>query len=287
MNRIIKNLYVIIMIIFIIFSYSLVANAADNEKTNIILKTTTKELKENDEIKVYIYMQNTEFSDGIAYIEGNIEYPKDILEPITTNDATYNGWTTSWNTETGKIAIDRGNLTNTPQEVSELKFKVKKNAKSTIINLKNIKASNQSDEVDVEDTEVTIGTNSSGNNEENNQQDQDGEDKNDENDGNKDNNEKEDGNKNPSNSKDDDSSDDGISNDNNNGSSTKEEQKKETMTQKSQTTGGATSTADANDKIKDGAIPKTGTSEFIFAILVILTIFGVFSYKKYKKYKNV
>ena len=61
----------------------------------------------------------------IAVVEGKIDFDADKLEPITTNDSTYNGWTTTWNTENGSITIDRGNLTSTPQEIAELTFKVK------------------------------------------------------------------------------------------------------------------------------------------------------------------
>lgn len=131
MEKIIKGIFIILITFLVILQGTIISNAdntqsdEENAVTKISLKVKKSKITPNSEIKVYIYLESTKQTDGIAVVEGKIDFDADKLEPITTNDSTYNGWTTTWNTENGSITIDRGNLTSTPQEIAELTFKVK------------------------------------------------------------------------------------------------------------------------------------------------------------------
>lgn len=288
MNRIVK-MFSIFIALFIIFQYSIISNAADeqsneqNTRTEIVLKTNSTEFKSGEEIKVYIYMQSVKFDDGIAYIEGNIEYDSDILEPITTNDTTYNGWTSLWNTETGKISIDRGNLTSNKQEVAELTFKLKQDITSgTNINFTNIKVMNDFEEDEAEDVSLQLGKSQSDND---TNKDNDDDKDNDSNIGNNEEDKNNDDNKTPSNSDD---------NNNIDGSTDKDDKKQDSQKQDNVDNANRASIKQQNSsKIPDNSqtinsiIPKTGLNGWIMILICIVGILGIISYNKYRKYKNI
>ena len=141
MEKFIKGISIILLTFLVIFQCTIVSNADNTQNdeestaTKISLKVKESKITPNSEIKVYIYLESTKQADGIAVVEGKMDFDADKLEPITTNDSTYNGWTTTWNTENGSITIDRGNLTSTPQEIAELTFKVKEEVEAGDINV--------------------------------------------------------------------------------------------------------------------------------------------------------
>lgn len=306
MEKIIKMISIILLTFLVIFQGTIVSNAADTQSdaekdtqsaaTKISLKIKESKITPNSEIKVYIYLESTKQADGIAVVEGKIDFDADKLEPITTNDSTYNGWTTTWNTENGNITIDRGNLTSTPQEIAELTFKIKKEvtAGDTDIAFKEISVSDGFEDETIEESanlKLTISNaDNSGNND--NKDDNNNDNKNDDNkDNNNDNNDNKDDNKNdPSNNGSDNNNSNNNSNNSSNNNNSNQEQKENTInnsnTQNTNKNTTSTSVTD-NTKTTNSSLPKTGVTQWIYILGGALIVVGIVSYIKYNKYKNV
>ena len=281
------------------FQCTIVSNADNTQNdeestaTKISLKVKESKITPNSEIKVYIYLESTKQADGIAVVEGKIDFDADKLEPITTNDSTYNGWTTTWNTENGSITIDRGNLTSTPQEIAELTFKVKEEvtAGDTDIAFKEISVSDGFEDETIEESanlKLTISNaDNSGNND--NKDDNKNDNKNDDNKDN--NNDNKDDNKNdPSNNGSDNNNSNNNSNNSSNNNNSNQEQKENTInnsnTQNTNKNTTSTSVTD-NTKTTNSSLPKTGVTQWIYILGGALIVVGIVSYIKYNKYKNV
>lgn len=301
MEKIIKGISIILLTFLVMFQCTIVSNAADTQSdaekdtqsaaTKISLKIKESKITPNSEIKVYIYLESTKQADGIAVVEGKIDFDADKLEPITTNDSTYNGWTTTWNTENGNITIDRGNLTSTPQEIAELTFKIKKEvtAGDTDIAFKEISVSDGFEDETIEESanlKLTISNaDNSGNND--NKDDNNNDNKNDDND----NNDNKDDNKNdPSNNGSDNNNSNNNSNNSSNNNNSNQEQKENTInnsnTQNTNKNTTSTSVTD-NTKTTNSSLPKTGVTQWIYILGGALIVVGIVSYIKYNKYKNI
>ena len=301
MEKIIKGISIILLTFLVMFQCTIVSNAADTQSdaekdtqsaaTKISLKIKESKITPNSEIKVYIYLESTKQADGIAVVEGKIDFDADKLEPITTNDSTYNGWTTTWNTENGNITIDRGNLTSTPQEIAELTFKIKKEvtAGDTDIAFKEISVSDGFEDETIEESanlKLTISNaDNSGNND--NKDDNNNDNKNDDND----NNDNKDDNKNdPSNNGSDNNNSNNNSNNSSNNNNSNQEQKENTINNSNtqNTNKNITSVlGENNSKTTNSSLPKTGVTQWIYILGGALIVVGIVSYIKYNKYKNI
>ena len=256
-------------------------------------KKKKSKITPNSEIKVYIYLESTKQTDGIAVVEGKIDFDADKLEPITTNDSTYNGWTTTWNTENGSITIDRGNLTSTPQEIAELTFKVKEEVEvgDTNVAFKEISVSDGFEDETIEESANLKLTISNANNSDN-KDDNNNDNKNDDNkDNNNDNNDNKDDNKNdPSNNGSDNNNSNNNSNNSSNNNNSNQEQKGNTINNSNtqNTNKNITSVlGENNSKTTNGSLPKTGVTQWLYVLGGVLIVAGIVSYIKYNKYKNI
>lgn len=304
MEKIIKGISIILLTFLVIFQCTIVSNADNTQNheestaTKISLKVKESKITPNSEIKVYIYLESTKQADGIAVVEGKMDFDADKLEPITTNDSTYNGWTTTWNTENGSITIDRENLTSTPQEIAELTFKVKEEVEAGDINVafKEISVSDGFEDETIEESanlKLTISNaDNSGNND--NKDDNNNDNNNDDN---KDNNNDDNKNDNKDDNKNDSSNNDSDNNNSNNNSNNSgnnnnnnQEQKENTVnssnTQNTNKNTTSTSVTD-NTKTTNSSLPKTGVTQWIYILGGALIVVGIVSYIKYNKYKNV
>lgn len=315
MNKGIKIFSIILLITLIIFQYSVISNAANDEgatqseaeetavektatdeessQTEIILKTDSNKIKKGEEIKVYIYLNNAKLEDGINGCEGSISYDKEVLEPITQNDISYNGWNATWNTENGMIIIQRNNITAEKQEMAELIFKVKKDttAESTDIKFSNIVVSDgfeEDDEIEEATLKLTITeAENSG----------DGENKDDNNGSNNDSNKEEQ--EKPSNGNSDGNNDNNGDSNNNDGDKKEEEQQKPAVDNNNNSNGSSSNNKDSgtsekaesvaatNNKTNNESLPKTGMNQWMIGATGIILLLGIVSYIKYKKYKNI
>lgn len=301
MEKFIKGISIILLTFLVIFQCTIVSNADNTQNdeestaTKISLKVKESKITPNSEIKVYIYLESTKQADGIAVVEGKMDFDADKLEPITTNDSTYNGWTTTWNTENGSITIDRGNLTSTPQEIAELTFKVKEEVEAGDINVafKEISVSDGFEDETIEESanlKLTISNADNSDNKDDNNNDNN-------NDDNKDNNNDDNKNDNKDDNKNDSSNNDGDNNNSNNNSNNSgnnnnnnQEQKENTVnssnTQNTNKNTTSTSVTD-NTKTTNSSLPKTGVTQWIYILGGALIVVGIVSYIKYNKYKNV
>lgn len=303
MEKIIKGISIILLTFLVIFQCTIVSNADNTQNdeestaTKISLKVKESKITPNSEIKVYIYLESTKQADGIAVVEGKMDFDADKLEPITTNDSTYNGWTTTWNTENGSITIDRGNLTSTPQEIAELTFKVKEKVEAgdTNVAFKEISVSDGFEDETIEKSaslKLTISNADNSGNEDNKDDgktDNGDDNKTDNDDGNK--NDNKDDNKNdPSNNGSDNNNGGNNSNNSGNNNNNNEEQKANTVnisnTQNTNKNTTATAVAD-NTKTTNSSLPKTGVTQWIYILGGALIVVGIVSYIKYNKYKNI
>lgn len=301
MEKFIKGISIILLTFLVIFQCTIVSNADNTQNdeestaTKISLKVKESKITPNSEIKVYIYLESTKQADGIAVVEGKMDFDADKLEPITTNDSTYNGWTTTWNTENGSITIDRGNLTSTPQEIAELTFKVKEEVEAGDINVafKEISVSDGFEDETIEESanlKLTISNADNSDNKDDNNNDNN-------NDDNKDNNNDDNKNDNKDDNKNDSSNNDSDNNNSNNNSNNSgnnnnnnQEQKENTVnssnTQNTNKNTTSTSVTD-NTKTTNSSLPKTGVTQWIYILGGALIVVGIVSYIKYNKYKNV
>lgn len=299
MEKIIKGIFIILITFLVILQGTIISNAdntqsdEENAVTKISLKVKKSKITPNSEIKVYIYLESTKQTDGIAVVEGKIDFDADKLEPITTNDSTYNGWTTTWNTENGSITIDRGNLTSTPQEIAELTFKVKEEVEvgDTNVAFKEISVSDGFEDETIEESANLKLTISNANNSDN-KDDNNNDNKNDDNkDNNNDNNDNKDDNKNdPSNNCSDNNNSNNNSNNSSNNNNSNQEQKGNTINNSNtqNTNKNITSVlGENNSKTTNGSLPKTGVTQWLYVLGGVLIVAGIVSYIKYNKYKNI
>lgn len=296
MEKIIKGISIILITFLVILQGTIISNAdntqsdEENAVTKISLKVKKSKITPNSEIKVYIYLESTKQADGIAVVEGKIDFDADKLEPITTNDSTYNGWTTTWNTENGSITIDRGNLTSTPQEIAELTFKVKEEVEAgdTNVAFKEISVSDGFEDETIEESanlKLTISNaDNSGNND--NKDDNNNDNKNDDNK----NNNKDDNKNDPSNNGSDNNNSNNNSNNSSNNNNSNQEQKGNTINNSNtqNTNKNITSVlGENNSKTTNGSLPKTGVTQWLYVLGGVLIAAGIVSYIKYNKYKNI
>ena len=283
MEKIIKGIFIILITFLVILQGTIISNAdntqsdEENAVTKISLKVKKSKITPNSEIKVYIYLESTKQTDGIAVVEGKIDFDADKLEPITTNDST----------------IDRGNLTSTPQEIAELTFKVKEEVEvgDTNVAFKEISVSDGFEDETIEESANLKLTISNANNSDN-KDDNNNDNKNDDNkDNNNDNNDNKDDNKNdPSNNGSDNNNSNNNSNNSSNNNNSNQEQKGNTINNSNtqNTNKNITSVlGENNSKTTNGSLPKTGVTQWLYVLGGVLIAAGIVSYIKYNKYKNI
>ena len=285
MEKIIKGIFIILITFLVILQGTIISNAdntqsdEENAVTKISLKVKKSKITPNSEIKVYIYLESTKQTDGIAVVEGKIDFDADKLEPITTNDSTYNGWTTTWNTENGSITIDRGNLTSTPQEIAELTFKVKEEVEAgdTNVAFKEISVSDGFEDETIEESanlKLTISNaDNSGNNDNKN-------------DDNKNNNKDDNKNDSSNNGSDNNNSNNNSNNSSNNNNSNQEQKGNTINSSNTQNTNKNITSVlgENNSKTTNGSLPKTGVTQWLYVLGGVLIAAGIVSYIKYNKY---
>ena len=304
MEKIIKGIFIILITFLVILQGTIISNAdntqsdEENAVTKISLKVKKSKITPNSEIKVYIYLESTKQTDGIAVVEGKIDFDADKLEPITTNDSTYNGWTTTWNTENGSITIDRGNLTSTPQEIAELTFKVKEEVEAgdTNVAFKEISVSDGFEDETIEESanlKLTISNaDNSGNNDnkdDNNNDNKDDNNNDNKNDDNKNNNKDDNKNDSSNNGSDNNNSNNNSNNSSNNNNSNQEQKGNTVNSSNTQNTNKNITSVlgENNSKTTNGSLPKTGVTQWLYVLGGVLIAAGIVSYIKYNKYKNI
>lgn len=301
MNKLLKVIIVAVLAIVMSCQYTIISNAAD-EVSVITLKTSTAKIEPKDEIKVYIYYGEKETYDGgVAYIEGNLEYDKNVLEAIITNGSTYNDWVMDYNETDGKFALTRNDIVSDSQEVAEIVFKVKEDVttEETAIYLKNIEIANlEDDTIESKDEELKFtissekeddkkNTNTNTNNTNTNT--------------NKNNTNTNTNNTNTNTNKNNTNTNTNNTNTNTNKNNTNtNNNKNENQNTNKNTNGGTTGNsgvqnsgktnteASSSDSTqKNASLPYTGVVQWIITAILVIAIIGLVSYKKYQKYKNI
>lgn len=281
MNKLLKAIVVAILTIIISCQYTIISNAANTKLPLITFKTSTTKINPKDEIKVYLYYGEKEtYEGGIAYIEGNIEYDKNILEPIITNGSAYNDWIVGYNEADGKLSLERNDLVTDAQEVAEITFKVKEKvtAKETSISIKNVAIANieNDDMIKVKDAELKFTINGSSSTENKNENT------------NKNTNTNTNKNENETKNTTNNTTKNENTNKNENKNTTKNEGTSGNSSNGSSSNGGTSGGSSSTDSTqKSGSLPYTGVIQWGITAIIVVGIIGLVSYKKYEKYKNV
>lgn len=126
-----KRIGICLFIIIVMF-WNSVSNGV-----NILMEADNLEVKENQEIKVIVKLEDIDVKQGINAIQGKLEYDKNIFEKVTsTNLVTKNNWSIVYNEEEGQeegkfimITFSEGEKEN--QELLEITLKTKQNLEST------------------------------------------------------------------------------------------------------------------------------------------------------------
>lgn len=145
-----------IKISLILFSIVCLTMSVYAASCSMSLQTTKNEFSKNDEVVVNVAIDSiSDAGEGIIGLEATLEYDKDNLTYEKMEGQ--NGWDTpSYNEANGSFVMLKNDLTNTPETVLKITFKVKntKNQKATIA-LKNIKASGGIDTGDISVANIT------------------------------------------------------------------------------------------------------------------------------------
>ena len=100
--------------------------------TNMEMKLNEEEVKNGDTILITINVKNVTQENGINVIQGKLEYDKDVFEKVENKDfEAKNNWSIVYNAENTNSEGKKED-----EELAELKFKVKENAKSTNTSIK-------------------------------------------------------------------------------------------------------------------------------------------------------
>lgn len=272
MEKILLNIVKVILLTIIISAIANISKA--DTTTKISLKADKTSLSKGEEFTLDIYVSNIDLDQGIMSVSGKISYNSKVLEPITSNDTTYNGWTISWNTSNGVILIDRGNGTSSEQSIAKLKFKVKENAsvnEDTIL-FSNISVYNSEEEQECSDTSLKIALKTEGSSTDDNKKPNEGEET--------------------------------PKEENPPQEIPPQEQPKEQEPQQPQEQTQQkpnTQTPQTNSKLTNNKgtetptksstsneeIPYLGASEWIIGAIVVMAIIGIIAFRGYKKYNNV
>lgn len=259
MKEILSNIIKVILIIVVIISITDISKA--DTTTKLSLKSDKTSVTNGEEFTVSIYVSNIDLNQGIMCVSGKISYDSKILEPIASDNTTYNGWTTSWNTSSGVILVDRGNGISSEQCIAKLKFKVKENVsvdKDTIL-FSNISVYNSEEEQECPNTSCEIALKTEDFPTDDNKNQNEGEEK--------------------------------PKEDENQPQETPTQEQQKTNTQTTQTTTKSTNNKNTQIPVKsstsDEEIPYLGVSEWIVGAILLVTIIGIFTYRGYKKYNNV
>lgn len=126
-----KRIGICLFVIIVMF-WNSVSNGV-----NILMEADNLEVKENQEIKVIVKLEDIDVKQGINAIQGKLEYDKNIFEKVTsTNLITKNNWSIVYNEEEGQeegkfimITFSEGEKEN--QELLEITLKTKQNLEST------------------------------------------------------------------------------------------------------------------------------------------------------------
>ncbi len=244
-----------------VISASAVATDSTTFTTSVLLKSDKDKIAPGDQLKLYIYLDKIGLAGGVSVVEGQLEWDREVMEPVLTNGAKYNDWTIAWNQANGKFEIDRIDATKDKQNVAEITFKVLDTVDATKVNNATIKSTGVTinNEVDLDvsdDSEVKFNVTA--------KSDETKEDEKD--------TTKEDEKTDEENTKDSEKS----SKDN--------KAKVDTVVKVGEDTK-AKSSGDSTQKT--GSIPYTGVAGWITVAVIAIGVIGYVSYRKYQKYKNV
>lgn len=137
-----KTLLTVVMIIMVI-SVATIVSAVDNYSVGVSLTSNAK-LKEGETINVSVNLTSVNAGDGIDTITAELEYDKNVLEPITAaNFAGSNSWTPSYAETSNMTTFIKTSKVKSAETVATISFKVKStiSVDSTTIKLKDIVAS--------------------------------------------------------------------------------------------------------------------------------------------------
>ena len=269
MKEILSNIIKVILIIVVIISITDISKA--DTTTKLSLKPDKTSVTNGEEFTVSIYISNIDLKQGIMCVSGEILYDSKILEPITSDNTTYNGWTTSWNTSNGVILVDRGNAILSEQCIAKLKFKVKENTNvnENIISFSNISVYNSEEEQECSNTSCKITLKTEDSPTDNNKKPNEDEEK-------------------PKEDEKQPQETPTQGQPENQGQQA--QQKPNTQTQQT-TTNKSINNKNTKTPVKNSTsneeIPYLGVSEWIVGAIVLITIIGIFAYRGYKKYNNI
>lgn len=139
-----KTLTTIIMIIMVI-TMSTAVNAVDTDNYSVGASLTSNaKLQEGETINVSVNLTSVNAGEGIDTITAELEYDKNVLEPITVANFTgSNSWTPSYAETSNVTTFIKTSKVKSAETVATISFKVKTtiSVDSTTIKLKDIVAS--------------------------------------------------------------------------------------------------------------------------------------------------
>ena len=252
-----------------VISASAVATDSTTFTTSVLLKSDKDKIAPGDQLKLYIYLDKIGLAGGVSVVEGQLEWDREVMEPVLTNGAKYNDWTIAWNQANGKFEIDRIDATKDKQNVAEITFKVLDTVDATKVNNATIKSTGVTinNEVDLDvsdDSEVKFNVTAKSDETKEDEKDTTKEDEKDT-------------------TKEDEKTDEENTKDSEKSSKDKKA-KVDTIVKVGEDTK-AKSSGDSTQKT--GSIPYTGVAGWITVAVIAIGVIGYVSYRKYQKYKNV
>ena len=123
---------------------TLISNKVYAEDTfEMQITSDNQKVKPGETIKVKITANGVEgFTDGSTVLLSTIEFDKNIFEEIKEADFNLlNDWGgLVYNEENGKLVIDKRDIISNPEQIMEITFKVKQDAKNTDTQIKLIES---------------------------------------------------------------------------------------------------------------------------------------------------
>lgn len=152
-----KCLKIITIGMLLIITYATIVRALS---LTVSMETNTTTVAEATEFTVQVKVSNLDVGDnGINSLSGTLKFNKDIFEEITESSIEgINGWSTSYEKDTGKITATKQTFVKTEEAVFNITLKTKSNitGKEGIVELTDIKALNSDSQIDAPNISVTI-----------------------------------------------------------------------------------------------------------------------------------
>lgn len=152
-----KFLKITIICMLLIITYTTIVKALS---LTVSMETNTTTIQEATEFTVQVKVSNLDVGDnGINSLTGTLKFNKDIFEEITESSIEgINGWSTSYEKDTGKITATKQSFVKTEESVFNITLKTKSNitGKEGIVEFTDIKALNSDSQIDAPNISVTI-----------------------------------------------------------------------------------------------------------------------------------